>query len=379
MDCSHCTSTSLQLLILVVGGSTAVTAHQFHCNSSFWWGEGFNCSHCTSTSLQHLIPVWGVQLQSLQRWTAVTAHQLHCNSSFWWRGVQLQSLHINFTATPHSGGGRDSTAVTAHQLHCNTSFQFGGFNCSHCKDGLQSLHINFTATPHSGGGGGFNCSHCTSTSLQLLIPVGGGSTAVTAKLDCSHCTSTSLHLLILVGGVWLQSLQSWTAVTAHQLHCNSSFQWGGFDCSHCKVGLQSLHINFTATPHSSGKGGSTAVTAKLDCSHCTSTLLQLLILVGGGFNCSHCTSTSLQLSFQWGGVWLQSLQSWTTVTAHQLHYNPSFWWGGGSTAVTADQLHCSPNSTPHFLGENWCPLKHSVHSTGWPLVIINNKIYYYYY
>ena len=59
-------------------------------------------------------------------------------------------------------------------------------------------------------------------------------------------------------------------------------------------------INFTATPDSGGGGGSTAVTAKLGCSHCTSTSLQLLIL------------------------------------------------GGGSTAVTADQLHCRPKFNPWF-------------------------------
>ena len=107
--------------------------------------------------------------------------------------VGLQSLQINFTATPDSGGG-------------------GGFDCSHCKVGLQSLQINFTATPDSGGGG-FDCSHCKvglqslqiSTSLQLLILGGGDLTAVTAKLDSSHCRSTSLQPKfkpLFRGGEW---------------------------------------------------------------------------------------------------------------------------------------------------------------------------------
>ena len=188
---------------------------------------GFDCSHCTSTSLQLLIPVEGE--------------------------VWLQSLHINFTATPDSWWG-GSTAVIAHQLHCNSWFQWGG----------------------------------------------GGSTAVTAKLDYSHCTSTSLQLLILVGGL--------TAVTAK------------LDCSHCtSTSLQLLILG----------GGSTAVTAKLDCSHCTSTSLQLLILGGGG-------------------VQLQSL-----------HIN--------FTAAKVQPLinFCSPRG-----GGNGRPLKHSVRSTGWPLVTL---------
>ena len=45
--------------------------------------------------------------------------------------------------------------------------------------------------------------------------------------------------------------------------------------------------------------------------------------VWGGSDCSHCRSTSLQAKFN------------------------SSSWGGDPTAVTADQLHCRPSSTPH--------------------------------
>ena len=50
----------------------------------------------------------------------------------------------------------------------------------------------------------------------------GGSTAVTAKLNCTHCRSTSLQ----------PNFNSWIP--------------GGFNCSHCKVELHSLQINFTS-------------------------------------------------------------------------------------------------------------------------------------
>ena len=84
--------------------------------------------------------------------------------------------------------------------------------------------------------------------MQFCRVRGGGSTAVTAKLDCSHCRSTSLQLLIL----------------------------GGFNCSHCKVGLQSLQINFTAA--------------------------------------------QVQLPIP-GGIRLHKLQSWTGVSAHFVQHH----------------------------------------------------------
>ena len=105
---------------------------------------------------------------------------------------------------------------------------------------------------------------------------------------------------------------------------------------------------------------------------------------------SHCRSTSLQpklnIWFQGVGVWLQSLQMnftaaqvepliWggglTAVTADEFHCSPS--WtsdsggGGGLTAVTADELHCSPSWTSDSWGI-FVPPNHSVRSTGWPLV-----------
>ena len=124
----------------------------------------------------------------------------------------------------------------------------------------------------------------------------------------------------------MHSLQSWTAVTADQLHCS---------------------------PSSTG-GGLTAVTAKLDCSHCRSTSLQPKFNWGRGSDCTHCKVglqslqikfTAAQVQLGGGGVQLHSLQSWTAVTADQLHCSPSSTRGGGLTAVTADQLHCSPSST----------------------------------
>ena len=136
----------------------------------------------------------------------------------------------------------------------------GGFNCSHCKVELHSLQINFT-------------------SAQLQLLVGGGLTAVTAKLNYTHCRSTSLQPNFnswLGGGFDCSDCK----VELHSLQINfTSAQlqlliWGGFDCSHCKVELHSLQINFTPAQ------------------------LQLLG-GGGGFNCSHCKVElhSLQINF----------------------------------------------------------------------------------
>ena len=87
--------------------------------------------------------------------------------------------------------------------------------------------------------------------LQFCRVPGGDSTAVTTKLNCTHCRSTSLQ----------PNFNSWVG--------------GGFDCSHCKVELHSLQINFTSAQlQLLGRGGSTAVTAKLNCTHCRSTSLQ---------------------------------------------------------------------------------------------------------
>ena len=397
LDCSHCRSTSLQpkfnwggVWLHSLQSWTAVTADQLHCSPSSTPGGGVWLHSLQSwtavtaaqdhSSLQPKFN-WGVQLHSLQSWTAVTADQLHCSPSstggVWlhslqsWTAVTADHLHCS----PSSTGGvqlhslQSWTAVTADQLHCSpSSTRGGGCDCTHCKVGLQSLQINFTAVLTK-----FNCRP---TSL------GGGPTALTAKLDCSHCRSTSLQPKFNWGGVWLHSLQSWTAVTADQLHCSPSSTGGGSDCTHCKVGLQSLQINFTAAQVQLG-GGLTALTAKLDYSHCRSTSLQPKFKGGvqlqslqswtavtadqlhcspsskEGSNCTHCKVglQSLQINFtaaqvQLGGIWLHSLQSWTAVTADQLHCSPSS-TGGGLTALTAklDCSHCRSTSLqPKF---NW--------------------------
>ena len=173
--------------------------------------------------------------------TAVTAklNCTHCRST---------SLQPNFNSWVGGGGG--STAVTAklNCIHCRSTSLQPGFDCSHCKVELHSLQINFT-----------------SVQLQLLGGwVGGGLTADTAKLNCTHCRSTSLQ----------PNFNSWVG------------GGGGFDCSHCKVELHSLQINFSSAQ------------------------LQLLG-GGGGFNCSHCkveqhslqiNFTSAQLQLLGGGV-----------------------------------------------------------------------------
>ena len=61
-----------------------------------------------------------------------------------------------------------------------------------------------------------------------------GKYPVSTYLKFKSCSSVGY------GGSDLHSLQSWTAVTAAQV------QLGGSNCTNCKVGLQSLQINFTA-------------------------------------------------------------------------------------------------------------------------------------
>ena len=81
------------------------------------------------------------------------------------------------------------------------------------------------------------------------------------------------------------------------------------------------------------------------CSHCTHVNFTL-----GGGNCSHCTHVDFTSS--WGGGDL------TAVTADQLHCSPSsssdpgVGWGGVPIAVTADQLHYTPSSTLHQVGSD---------------------------
>ena len=189
-----------------------------------------------------------------------------------WTYIYLKIRKLQFCRVR---GESDCThSVTADQLHCKPKFNYqfwGGGVQLHS----QSLQINFTATQ-----------------VQLPIPGGGGGlTVLTAKLDCSHCRSTSL-----------------------QPKFNYQFQEGS-DCTHCKVGLHSLQINFTAAQVQLG-GGS-------NCTHCkvglqslqinfTATQVQLPILGGGGLT---ALTQSLQINFTaaqvqlpiLGGVQLQSL------------------------------------------------------------------------
>ena len=122
------------------------------------------------------------------------------------------------------------------------------------------------------------------------------------------------------GGLRLQWLQSWTALTADQLHFSptSTPGWGvwlQWLQSWTALTADQLHFSPTSTP---GWGGG---------------WLQWLQSE------TALTSAQLQLLGRWvggGGVWLQSLQSWTALTADQLHFSPTstpdFW--GVLTAVT---------------------------------------------
>ena len=102
----------------------------------------------------------------------------------------------------------------------------GGFDCTHCKVELHSLQINFTSAQLQLLGGGGGSTALTADQLhfsQTSTPGWGGLTSVTAKLNCTHCRSTSLQ----------PNFNSWVGGV-------------GFDCSHCKVELHSLQINFTS-------------------------------------------------------------------------------------------------------------------------------------
>ena len=217
------TAAQLPLLIRGGGGQTAVTAK-------------LNCTHCSPTSTSD--SGGGVRLQSLQSWTALTSDQ----------------LHFSPTSTPGGGGGGGSDCshckVELHSLQPNFHFWFWGegqtavtakLNCTHFRSA--SLQPNFNSW-----GGGLDCSHCK-VELHSLQPnfhfwFWGGQTAVIAKLNCTHCSPTSTY----------DSGGGQTAVTA-KLNCthfrSASLQpnfnsWGGSDCSHCKVELHSLQINFTS-------------------------------------------------------------------------------------------------------------------------------------
>ena len=402
LDCSHCRSTSTAAQVQLGGGWgvwlhslqswTAVTADQLHCSPSST-GGGSDCTHCRSSwtagQVHYQIPGGGltaahckVGLQSLQ----INSLQPKFNCK-----VGLQSLQINFTAAqvqlPILGGVLTALTVKLDCSDCRSNFtaaqvQLGGSDCTHCKVGLQSLQINFTAAQVQQFWGvwlhSLHCSYCRSTSLQLkfnwggsdctakftalsrstsLQPKfnwggvwlhslqswtavtadqlhcsassttnsgGGGLTALTAKLDCSWLQINFTAAQVQLGGFWLHSLQSWTAVTADQLHCSPSSTTNSWGVqlhslqSWTAVTADQLHCSASSTTNSGG-GGLTALTAKLDC--------------------SYCRSTSLQPKFNWGGVQLHSLQSWT--------------------AVTADQLHCSPSSTTNSRGGDFtctlCP------------------------
>ena len=78
----------------------------------------------------------------------------------------------------------------------------------------------------------------------------------------------------------------------------------------------STYLKFESCSSVGYGGGLTALTAKLDCSHCRSTLLQPKFNWGGGLtalttklDCSHCRSTSLQPKSNGGGALGFQLQS----------------------------------------------------------------------
>ena len=125
------------------------------------------------------------------------------------------------------------------------------------------------------------------------------------KLELVHVEVSIVKKMVMICVIL------WFASIYLKFESCSSVGYGGLDCSHCKVGLRSMHINFTATTDFGGRG-----------------------------------------------VWLQSLQSWTAVTAHQLHCNSWFQCGEGLTAVTAelDCSHCTSTSLQLLiLGGEWMP------------------------
>ena len=122
---------------------------------------------------------------------------------------------------------------------------------------------------------------------------------------CSACFS---------GGVRLQSLQSWTALTAAQLHFWLGEGWGLHSW-----GSQREGVCWLGSDSNSHCQSWTALTAAQ---------LPLLILSQGdlalwlqstamSWTALTAATTSTAVIFR-GGCWLQSLQSWTALTTAQL-------------------------------------------------------------
>ena len=153
---------------------------------------------------------------------------------------------------------------------------------------------------------------------------------------CSTCFSR---------GVRLQSLQSWTALTAAQLPLLILGVGGQRDGQTTVTAkLNCTHCSTTSTSDSGGD--QTAVTAKLNCTHCSPTSTS----DSGGIGLVTGALTTVHFWF-WGGVRLQSLhnKSWTALTAAQL---PLLILGEGWTAVAAqlDCTHCRSTSLQWFGG-----------------------------
>ena len=121
-------------------------------------------------------------------------------------------------------------------LRCQ-QIDFPGNKIFFSLDFLSEKNENFcspTSTSNSGGGGQtaltakLNCTHCSPTPTS---DSGGGGRGVRLQSLQSWTALTAAQLpLLILGGVRLQSLQSWTVVTAAQLPLSIL---GGLDCSHC--------------------------------------------------------------------------------------------------------------------------------------------------
>ena len=151
----------------------------------------------------------------------------------------------------------------------------------------------------------------------------------------------------------------------HKKSCIFTSQWSGQNYPPLKFSfslilIRDLRLSFHQIIHSKiyifkiRKLQTCRVRGRSDCSHCRSTSLQpkLNFWFWRGSDCSHCRLTSLQA---------------------KLNLIPG--GGGGPTAVTADQLHCSRSWTSDSGGGSLCPPNHSVLSTGWPLVIITDETF----
>ena len=148
-----------------------------------------------------------------------------------------------------------------------------------------------------------NCTHCSPTSTSDSW--GGVQTAVTAKLNCTHCSPTSTS--DSGGGLDCSHWQSFqfcifSIEMKYLMHSllikkSDSVIQGGLPCGRSTVKWVKPVTHYIYQDATCFSGGvRTAVTAKLNCTHCSPTSTSDS---GGGLDCSCCTVGlhSLQINF----------------------------------------------------------------------------------